>query len=127
MEYTKAIRAEVAPSPGQPGWFQLTGKDITRWTMPAYDVANDLDYALNFDAKIRGIHDHGDFDTAVDNRFNEANNAENPQFFVYEDTHAGKRFMVMDVSQAEYALFRFLAPHESGQEYDEPLSMYQAA
>ena len=48
-----------------------------------------------------------------DPRFNHENNSDRGYSFgVY--TEAGRTYMLLAVNQAEYALFRFLCPHEAG-------------
>lgn len=128
-----AIRAEVEPVPGQAGWYQPTGRDITRWTIPAEDSAGDVRAAgvtLDTEAKIYGIHTVDEEIALSDPRFNHENDPEDPQFYVYTDPYLKKTFMMLNVNQAEAAIFRFLVPHESatadddGDEYD-PIENYR--
>jgi len=112
------IRAEVEPVPGKKGWYQLTGKHIERWTVDVGDTFGDLrgtKCKVNHDAKVLGIHNIDPEIELRDPRFNHENNAEDGHTFgVY--TEAGRTYMLLAVNQAEYALFRFLCPHEAGGE-----------
>lgn len=65
------IRGEVEPVPGQNGWFQLTGKKITREVQPCEDILNDLEDAVIKDAKLFGVHDFDEGIECKDQRFNE--------------------------------------------------------
>lgn len=110
------IRAEVEPVPGKKGWYQLTGKHIERWTVDVSDTFGDLragKVKVKHNAKIRGIHNVDPEIELRDPRFNHENNeGEGNTFGVY--TEAGRTYMLLAVNQAEYALFRFLCPHEAG-------------
>lgn len=126
------IRAEVEPVPGQEGWYQLTGRHIERWTMDVGDSFGDIESCgpVNYEARIRGIHDMDDEIALRDPRFNSENDPENGEaaFGVYEGED-GRTYMLLTVNQAEYALFRFLCPHEAGgpeadEEYD-PIENYR--
>jgi hypothetical protein len=122
------VRAEVEPVPGQKGWYQLTGKHIQRWTMDVGDTAHDLqggDIALNFNAKILGIHNIDEGIELRDPRFNYENDPETASSFIYLDGD-GRTYLILAVNQAEYAIFRHLIPHESGEEdeYD-PMEDYR--
>ena len=122
------IRAQVEPVPAKAGWYQLTGKHIERWTMDVGDTLGDLENGgakVDYQAKILGIHDRDAEIAERDPRFNEENNPEDGATFgVY--TEAGRTYMLLAVNQAEYALFRFLCPHESGDDdaFD-PISDYR--
>lgn len=62
----------------------------------------------------------------VDPRFNHENHEDRASFFVYTDPHDGRTYMLLAVNQAEYVLFRFLAPHESGEDEDyDPIENYR--
>lgn len=128
MFLMNGMRAEVEPVPGKKGWYQLTGKHIERWTMPVEETAAGLlgsGVKLNFEARISGIHD---FDPEIelrDPRFNHENHEDNASFFVYTEESDGRTYMVLAVNQAEYALFRFLAPHESGDDEYDPIEDYR--
>jgi hypothetical protein len=125
------IRAEVEPVPGKRDWYQLTGKHIERWTVDVMDTFGDLrgtKVKVNHTAKILGIHDVDPEIELRDPRFNEENNEdEGNTFGVY--TEGGRTYMLLAVNQAEYALFRFLCPHEAGgpeadEKYD-PIENYR--
>jgi len=124
------IRAEVEPVPRKKGWFQLTGNNISRWTVDVEDTFGDLENSgvkVNYDAKILGIHDRDEAIERNDPRFNYENGPtyEGSSFGVYKE--AGKLWMLLAVNQAEYAIFRFVLPHEAGgdgEEYD-PISQYR--
>ncbi|MEJ5999736.1 hypothetical protein [Paucibacter soli] len=123
------IRAEVEPVPGEEGWYQLTGKHIQRWTMDVADTAGDLlscNVEINCNARIRGIHSWDPEIELRDPRFNHENDEENASFFVYTERGDGRTYMILAVNQAEYAIFRHLVPHESGEEdeYD-PIEDYR--
>lgn len=122
------IRAEVEPVPNKSGWYQLTGKHIERWTMPVSEALGEVEgcnIEVDYRARIMGIHD---FDPEIelrDPRFNHENDPEGEaNFGVY--TEQGRTYMLLSVNQAEYAIFRFLCPHESedDDEYD-PMSQYR--
>jgi hypothetical protein len=121
------MRAEVEPVPKKKGWYQLTGKHIERWTMPVEETAGDLHgVKLNFKARIVGIHDIDPEIELRDPRFNHENHEDRASFFVYTDPHDGRTYMLLAVNQAEYVLFRFLAPHESGEDEDyDPIENYR--
>lgn len=123
------IRAEVEPVPKKKGWYQLTGKHIERWTVDVGDTFGDLTSGgvkVDYRAKILGIHDRDPDIEQHDPRFNHENDPDdgNASFGVY--TEAGRTYMLMAVNQAEYVIFRFLCPHETGDddEYD-PMSAYR--
>lgn len=120
------IRAEVEPVPNKNGWYQITGKHIERWTIDVSDTLSDLESGgakVDYQAKILGIHDRDPDIEERDPRFNQENNPEDgASFGVY--TEAGRTHMLLAVNQAEYVLFRFLCPHESGDEFD-PISGYR--
>ncbi|MBL0719751.1 hypothetical protein JI742_07600 [Piscinibacter sp. Jin2] len=122
------IRAEVEPVPKKKGWYQLTGKHIERWTMDVSDTLGDLrgsGIKVDFQAKVMGIHDREPEIALHDPRFNEENNPEHGATFgVY--TAAGRTYMLMAVNQAEYVIFRFLCPHEAGDDGEfDPISEYR--
>lgn len=127
MFLLNGMRAEVEPVPNKKGWYQLTGKHIERWTMPVDETAGDLHgVKLNFKARIVGIHDIDPDIELRDPRFNHENHEDRASFFVYTDPQDGRTYMLLAVNQAEYVLFRVLAPHESGEddEYD-PIENYR--
>lgn len=109
----KGMSAEVEPVPGKRGWFQLTGRHIERWTMPMEEALPQMG-ATQKDrgAKILGIHDADDEIAVADPRFNWENCESHPQFAVIKQADGTYR-MYLAVNQAEYVLFRFLAPHEA--------------
>ena len=115
------IRAEVEPVPGKAGWYQLTGKHIERWTVDVSDTFGDLKASkvkVNYKAKVMGIHNVDPDIANQDPRFNHENNSvRGYSFGVY--TEAGRTYMLLAVNQAEYTLFRFLCPHEAGEDADE--------
>jgi hypothetical protein len=118
--------AEVEPVPGKPGWFQLTGRHIERWTMPMEEALPEMGVTEeDMKAKIVGIHDMDPEIAERDPRFNWENNEDNASFAVIKQRDGTYR-MFLAVNQAEYVLFRFLAPHESvdDDEYD-PMSNYR--
>lgn len=122
------IRAEVEPVPKKKGWYQLTGKHIERWTVDVCDTFGDLangGIKVDHAAKILGIHDRDPEIALRDPRFNEENDPEDGATFgVY--TEAGRTYMLMAVNQAEYVIFRFLCPHEAGDdEAFDPMSDYR--
>lgn len=128
MFLMNGIRAEVEPVPGRKGWFQLTGKHIERWTVDVSDTFGDLenaDITVNYVAKIWGIHSEDDEIALKDPRFNHENDSENGEasFGVY--TELGRMFMLLAVNQAEYAIFRFLIPHETGDDGCDPIEDYR--
>lgn len=128
MFLMNGMRAEVEPVPKKKGWYQLTGKHIERWTVAVEDTANDLQSVklkLNFNARIKGIHDIDPEIAERDPRFNHENTPERASFFVYTEPMDGRTYMLLAVNQAEYALFRFLAPHESGSDEYDPASSYR--
>ncbi len=128
------MRAEVEPVPGKKGWFQLTGQHIERWTVDVQGTFGDLKAAkikVNYRAKIFGIHDRDPEIALHDPRFNYENDPDRgASFGVY--TEAGRTYMLLAVNQAEYVLFRFLAPHEAAavdsdaDEKNDPISDYRA-
>jgi hypothetical protein len=122
------IRAEVEPVPKKKGWFQLTGNHIERWTVDVSATFEDLTTGgvkVDHRAKILGIHDYDPEIAEKDPRFNDENDPEDGATFgVY--TEAGRTYMLLAVNQAEYAIFRFLCPHESGNdEACDPMSGYR--
>jgi hypothetical protein len=127
------IRAEVEPVPGKSGWFQLTGFNIERWTVDVSDTFGDLERGeveVDHNAKILGIHSRDPEIALRDPRFNHENDPESggASFGVYVE--AGKMWMLLAVNQAEYAIFRFLCPHEAGADEDEtydPIGDYRVA
>jgi hypothetical protein len=128
MFLINGIRAEVEAVPGQPGWFQLTGKRIERWTTDVADTFGDLrtsGVAIDYNAKIQGIHSFDPEIAEKDPRFNHENEREGEALFgVYPAD--GTLFMLLAVNQAEYAIFRFLCPHESGDDDEfDPISDYR--
>lgn len=122
------IRAEIEPVPNKQGWYQLTGKHIERWTediSETFYVLKTADVKVDYRAKILGVHDRDPEIELRDPRFNHENDPEgNASFGVY--TEGGRTFMLLAVNQAEYAIFRFLCPHQAGddEEFD-PLSDYR--
>lgn len=122
------IRAEVEPVPNKEGWYQLTGQHIHRWTMPVEETFPDLETSgckVDYQAKILGIHDRDPEIALRDPRFNSENDPEgDASFGVY--TEGGRTYMLMAVNQAEYVVFRFLCPHEAGDDeaYD-PIGDYR--
>lgn len=130
MFLISGIRAEVEPVPGQVGWYQLTGQHIERWTVDVSDTFGDLKSSkvkVNYKAKVMGIHNVDPDIANQDPRFNHENNSDRGYSFgVY--TEAGRTYMLLAVNQAEYALFRFLCPHEAGEDADEgfdPIETYR--
>lgn len=122
------IRAEVEPVPKKNGWYQLTGKHIERWTVDVCDTFGDLangGIKVDHAAKILGLHDRDPEIALRDPRFNEENDPEDGATFgVY--TEAGRTYMLLAVNQAEYVIFRFLCPHEAGDdEAFDPMSDYR--
>lgn len=128
MFLLNGIRAEVEPVPNQDGWYQLTGKHIERWTMDVSDTFGDVEGSgikVDYQAKVMGIHNQDPEIELRDPRFNHENDPEaGASFGVY--TEAGRTYMLLAVNQAEYAIFRFLCPHEAGddEEFD-PMSEYR--
>lgn len=128
MFLVNGIRAEVEPVPKKKGWYQLTGKHIERWTMDVSDTFMDLDTCdakVDYQAKILGIHDHDPELEQRDPRFNYENDPENgASFGVF--TEGERTYMLLAVNQAEYVIFRFLCPHEAGDdEQFDPMSNYR--
>lgn len=128
MFLLNGIRAQVEPVPAKTGWYQLTGKHIERWTVDVGDTLSDLEHGgakVDYQAKILGIHDRDAEISEKDPRFNaESNPEDGATFGVY--TEAGRTYMLLAVNQAEYALFRFLCPHESGDDDEfDPISDYR--
>lgn len=125
------IRAEVEPVPGRTGWYQLTGKEICRWTHDVgdtYEELSDLGAEVDLEARLMGVHSFSEEIEEGDPRFNDDNTPDNPSFFVYKDNKSGKTYMVLAVNRAEYALFRFLCPHAEGAEMDnewDPIDKYR--
>lgn len=122
------IRAEVEPVPKKKGWYQLTGKHIERWTVDVCDTFGDLangGIKVDHAAKILGLHDRDPEIALRDPRFNEENDPQDGATFgVY--TEAGRTYMLLAVNQAEYVIFRFLCPHEAGDdEAFDPMSDYR--
>lgn len=122
------IRAEVEPVPKKKGWYQLTGKHIERWTVDVGSTLGDLASGgtkVNYQARILGVHDREPEIAEQDPRFNEENNPDDgASFGVY--TEAGRAYMLLAVNQAEYVIFRFLCPHEAGDdEAFDPMSDYR--
>ena len=122
------IRAEVEPVPKKKGWYQLTGKHIERWTVDVGSTLGDLasgGIKVDYRAKVLGIHDRDPEIGEQDPRFNEENNPEDGATFgVY--TESGRTYMLLAVNQAEYVIFRFLCPHEAGDdEAFDPMSDYR--
>lgn len=122
MFLMNGIRAEVEPVPGKNGWFQLTGRKIQRWTVDVSDTFSDMELSaveVNHDAKIFGIHSQDSEIAVRDPRFNHENDPKGggATFGVFEE--GGTLWMLIAVNQPEYAIFRFLCPHESG--YDDAL------
>lgn len=125
-----AIRAEVEPVPKKKGWYQLTGKHIERWTSDVEDTfgtLEDMEIKVEYDAKIMGIHSRDPEIALRDPRFNYENGPtyEGSSFGVY--TEAGRTYMLLAVNQAEYAIFRFLIPHEAGDDKYDPIEEYRVA
>lgn len=122
----RGMSAEVEPVPRKNGWFQLTGRHIERWTMPMEEALTDMGCTeADRQAKILGIHDADPELEAGDPRFNWENCQDNPSFAVIKQSDGTYR-MYLAVNQAEYVLFRFLAPHESGDdEAFDPMSDYR--
>jgi len=124
-----AIRAEVEPVPGQAGWYQLTGKRIERWTMEVNETFGDLERCgvkIDYKAQIKGIQDRDPEIALRDPRFNRQNDPDGDSSFgVYTDKET--TWMLLAVNQAESVLFRFLCPHEAGEEGDEydPIEDYR--
>lgn len=121
------IRAEVEPVPMKEGWYQLTGKHIERWTVDVSETFDTLEMScvdVDFQAKILGIHDYDPGIELRDPRFNHENDPEDARFGVY--TECGRTYMLLVVNQAEYVIFRFLCPHEAGddEKYD-PMINYR--
>lgn len=122
MFLPNGIRAEVEPVPKKKGWYQLTGKNIERWTMDVSDTFMDIEMmgiSVDYQAKIRGIHDFDPEIALRDPRFNHENDRDSGSLFgVY--TERERTYMLLSVNQAEYVIFRFLCPHETGndEEFD---------
>jgi hypothetical protein len=130
MFLLSGIRAEVEPVPGKAGWYQLTGKHIERWTVDVSDTFGDLKASrvnVNYKAKVLGIHNVDPDIATQDPRFNHENNSDRGYSFgIY--TEAGRTYMLLAVNQAEYTLFRFLCPHEAGEDADkdyDPIETYR--
>lgn len=125
------IRAEVEPVPGRDGWYQLTGKEICRWTHDVgetYSELSDGDVEVNLEARLLGVHSFSEEIEEEDPRFNYQNSPDNASFFVYKDPQNGKTYMILAVNRAEYALFRFLCPHAEGADMDndyDPMDNYR--
>jgi hypothetical protein len=122
MFLPNGIRAEVEPVPKKKGWYQLTGKHIERWTMDVSDTFMDVESCgikVDYQAEILGIHDNDPEIGLRDPRFNHENDPDSgASFGVY--TERGRTYMLLAVNQAEYVIFRFLCPHEAGddEEFD---------
>lgn len=112
MFLMNTISADVEPVPGKDGWYQLTGKNITR---ESCDCAEELDAYEDGGHLILGAQLFGvsDFDTVSrhDPRFNHENDEGDRTFGVFTDFQ-GQLRMMLAVNRAEYALFTFLAKHE---------------
>lgn len=125
------MRAEVEPVLGREGWYQLTGREICRWTHDVGDTYTELterDVEVNLEARLMGVHSFSEEIEEEDPRFNYQNSPDNPSFFVYQDQKSGKTYMILQVNRAEYALFRFLCPHAEGPEIDndwDPIDQYR--
>lgn len=120
------MSAEVEPVPGRKGWFQLTGRHIERWTQPMEEATPEMaNGPEDYEAKVLGIHDVDPEISENDPRFNWENNEDRASFAVIKHRDGTYR-MYLAVNQAEYALFRFLAPHEAidDEEFD-PMSNYR--
>ena len=126
MFIMNTIQAEVEPVPGQPGWFQLTGKRIQRENMDPFELLQDLigQDSLIPGAKLLGVHDFDEEICDKDPRFNDD---EEPGFGVAKEND-GTYTMYLACNRAEYALFRFLVPNTSGEQDDneiDPISTYR--
>lgn len=126
-----SIRAEVEPVPGNLGWYQLTGRDIARWTADrghTYSEFVRMGCEVDLNAQLMGVHSFSPEVGVRDPRFNEENNPDIPSFFIYKEKGSGKTYMILGVNLAEYALFRFLCPHAEGADIDNeanPMSAYR--
>jgi hypothetical protein len=112
MIIVNTISAEVEPINGRPGWFQLTGKNILREMCDCTDEldAHETDGDLVEGAQLLGVSGYYDVSTD-DPRFN-YQNCEGDRSFGVVKVDGGYK-MLLAVNRAEYALFAFLAPHET--------------
>ena len=112
MIIVNTISAEVEPIKGRPGWFQLTGKNILREMCDCTEElgAYEGDGLLVEDAQLFGVSGYYDVSTD-DPRFNHEN-CEGERSFGIVKVDDGYK-MLLAVNRAEYALFAFLAAHES--------------
>lgn len=118
------IRGEVEPVPGKDGWFQLTGKKITRECQPCEDILHDIDMIVVKDARLLGVHDFDEEIEYKDPRFNEL---DEPGFGVVKwDDNTYTAYLACN--RPEYAFMRFVVPAEEGDAQDEewdPISTYR--
>jgi hypothetical protein len=120
------IQAEVEPVPGQPGWFQLTGKKILRNGMDPTELIQELaEYGvLVEDPKLLGVNDIDDEIEYKDPRFADL---DEPGFAVAKEKD-GTYTAYLACNRAEFAFFRFAIPDEAGEPHDEefdPISTYR--
>jgi hypothetical protein len=126
MFLMNTMSAEVEPTGGLKGWFQLTGHKICRETAYAdvADVLGDVADDVVHGAKIVGIHDADEEIEQQDPRFNDP---DEPGFGVVK-LGDGTYRMYLAVNRAEYVMFRHLAKNEAGEEADpanDPISDYR--
>lgn|GEM_PF-6661625 len=128
MFLMNTVCAEVEPVPGQPGWFQLTGRKILRHGMDTTELLNELkgDEVLVDDPKLLGVHD---FDEEIEYKDPRFNDDREPGFGVAKEED-GSYTAYLACNRAEYAFLRFIVPYEAGPELDEefdPISNYRKA
>jgi hypothetical protein len=126
MFLMNTISAEVEPVPGQPGWFQLTGKKILRHTDDPTDLLQELtEYEILVpDAKLLGVHD---FDEEIDYKDPRFCDLDEPGFGVAKEKD-GTFTAYLACNRAEFVFFRFVTPHEGGEQHEEefdPISNYR--
>lgn len=115
MFLLNTVQAEVEPVPGQPGWFQLTGKGIARDWEPCEEllIGNRELGNLIEGARLLGLHNVDDDIEDQDPRFNDE---DAPGFGVVK--HNSGYTMYLACNRAEYVLIRFLAPNVGGEAAD---------
>lgn len=108
------VAAQVEPVPGKTGWFQLTGRDIKRWSGDVGDHQPYRNEGVVKNPKILGIHDFDEDIERHDPRFNHENGTDaqtgDTTFFVVK-LQDGTYRMHLAVNRAEHVLLRFLCPH----------------